>query len=79
MVLDRNMLPTLLLLSGLECQLLRHNFFRNVLIRWLADCVLGLKHVVDRKFRSDQVSDLALRQLEVCTQTVINKLVSLWS
>jgi hypothetical protein len=64
-VLDGNVSPTLLLLSGLERQLLRHSFFRNELISWLADYVLRLQHVVDSRFRSDQASDLALRELEV--------------
>jgi hypothetical protein len=55
------------------------SFFRYGLVSWLADYVLSLQHIIDSRFRSDQASDLALRELEVRTQTVINKLVSLGS
>ena len=77
MVPDRYVLSLLLHFPGIDCQLVNDRFFREELVRWELDCVLRRQHVVHRFFRHKQTSDLSLRQLEVCTQTVISNLVSL--
>ena len=79
MVLDVYISVTipLLLFFGLECQRLCNRLLWNVLVGWLADCVLNLQHVKHCGFGYYQAPYLSLRKLEMRTQTVITKLVSL--
>ncbi len=78
-VSDRYVSPTLLQFLCLYSELISYCLFWDVFVSRLSDRVVRLQHVVHRRLRANQTSDLALRQLEVRTQTVIYKLVSLRS
>ena len=57
--------------EGLRCHL-----FWDELIGWLIDSIFRLEHIGHCGFRRNQTPYDSLRELEVGTQTVVNKLVS---
>jgi hypothetical protein len=74
---NRYVSPTLLQFLCLDSELISYCLFRDVFISRVSDRVIRLQHVVHRRLRANQTSNLTLCQLEVRTQTVINNLVSL--